>query len=276
MLAFILNYAMLQPMTSNVRSLHTLWERGCTFLGSEVAIMGGAMSWVSERNLVSALSNAGAFGVIAASSMPPELLKSEIIATQARTTLPFGVNLILMHPQLDALIEVCRETGVTHVVLAGGIPKKPTIDSIHAFGAKVIAFAPTVMIAKKLIKMGADALVIEGNEAGGHIGPVSTNVLAQEILPAISEVPVFIAGELVAEKQLLIICAWARQAFSLAHALSARMNQSRTPILSAPSYSPLPEMLRFRCNIIRILLSFQCERLLTKPVKPLHAFKKKP
>lgn len=152
------------------------------------------MSWVSERNLVSALSNAGAFGVIAASSMPPELLDKEIKATQALTKKPFGVNLILMHPQLEQLIQACADNHVTHVVLAGGIPKRNTVDSIKAFGAKVIGFAPTAAIGKKLIKMGVDALVIEGSEAGGHIGPVSTSVLAQEILPQIKEVPVFVAG----------------------------------------------------------------------------------
>jgi enoyl-[acyl-carrier protein] reductase II len=181
-------------MTSGSQQLQTLWQRGCDFLGTQHAIMGGAMSWVSERNLVSALSNAGAFGVIAASSMPPEILKTEIDATKAMTDKPFGVNLILMHPQLDALIDVCAQAKVSHVVLAGGIPKKTTIERIKAFGAKVIAFAPTPAIGKKMIKMGADALVIEGAEAGGHIGPVSTSVLAQEILPVIKDVPVFVAG----------------------------------------------------------------------------------
>lgn len=175
-------------------TLQQLWQRGAAFLGCEHAIMGGAMSWVSERNLVSALSNAGAFGVIAASSMPPELLDAEIQATRTLTTMPFGVNLILMHPQLDALIDVCGKNHVSHIVLAGGIPKKSTVDAIKAFGAKVIAFAPTAVIGKKLVKMGVDALIIEGMEAGGHIGPVSTSVLAQEILPEISEVPVFVAG----------------------------------------------------------------------------------
>lgn len=157
-------------------------------------MMGGAMSWVSERHLVAALSNAGAFGVIAASSMSPELLATEIAATQSLTQKPFGVNLILMHPQLDELLHVCAAAKVSHVVLAGGIPKKPTIDAIHAFSGKAVAFAPTVAIAHKLIKMGVDALVIEGSEAGGHIGPVSTAVLAQEILPEVQEVPVFVAG----------------------------------------------------------------------------------
>lgn len=174
--------------------LQPLWQRGCDFLGSQYAILGGAMSWVSERNLVSALSNAGAFGVIAASSMPAELLQQEIAATQQLTQKPFGVNLIIMHPKLDELVEVCIAARVSHVVLAGGIPKATTIARLKEGGCKVIGFAPTAMMGKKLIRMGIDALIIEGSEAGGHIGPVSTSVLAQEILPVIREVPVFVAG----------------------------------------------------------------------------------
>ena len=170
-------------------------ERGAAFLGSDVAIMAGAMSWVSERNLVAAMSNAGGFGVIACGAMTVELLDKEIAATKALTDKPFGVNLITMHPDLMALIEVCAKHEVGHVVLAGGLPPKGSLEAIKASGAKVICFAPTLALAKKLIRSGVDALVIEGSEAGGHIGPVSTSVLAQEILPAIaSDVPVFIAG----------------------------------------------------------------------------------
>lgn len=174
--------------------LDQLWSRGKAFLGTDHAILGGAMSWVSERRLVSSLSNAGGFGVIACGAMPPELLEQEIAATKALTDKPFGVNLIIMHPKLEELIAVCARQQVSHVVLAGGIPKGPVIESIKAFGAKVICFAPSARIGQKLVKMGADALVIEGMEAGGHIGPVSTSVLAQEILPEITEVPVFVAG----------------------------------------------------------------------------------
>ena len=176
------------------QSLNQLWARGRELLGCEHAIMGGAMSWVSERNLVAALSNAGAFGVIACSSMPPELLDKEIKATRELTQKPFGVNLILMHPKLDELVEVCIANKVTHMVLAGGMPKAPTINRLKEGGCKVIAFAPTAAIGKKLVRMGVDALIIEGTEAGGHIGPVSTSVLAQEILPLIKDVPVFVAG----------------------------------------------------------------------------------
>lgn len=107
---------------------------------------------------------------------------------------PFGVNLILMHPKLDELVEACVANKITHVVLAGGMPKAPTIRRLKEGGAKVIAFAPTAGIGRKLVKMGVDALIIEGMEAGGHTGAVSTSVLAQEILPAIREVPIFVAG----------------------------------------------------------------------------------
>ena len=174
-----------------------LMQRGTDFLGCETAIMCGAMSWVSERNLVSAISNAGGFGVIACGAMTPELLDAEIAATRALTERPFGVNLITMHPQLFELIEVCGKHGIGHVVLAGGIPPKGSVEAIKggANPAKVICFAPTLALGKKLLRSGADALVIEGMEAGGHIGPVSTSVLAQEILPELAEEHVvFVAG----------------------------------------------------------------------------------
>ncbi len=172
-----------------------LMQRGCQFLGTEYAILCGAMSWVSERNLVSAISNAGGFGVIACGAMTPDLLDTEIAATKALTSKPFGVNLITMHPMLFDLIAVCARHGVSHVVLAGGIPPKGSVEAIKAFGAKVLVFAPTLALAKKLLRSGADALVIEGSEAGGHIGPVATSVLAQEFLPELAaDHVVFVAG----------------------------------------------------------------------------------
>ena len=170
-------------------------QRGTDFLGCKYSILCGAMSWVSERNLVSAISNAGGFGVIACGAMTPDLLDNEIAETRKLTDKPFGVNLITMHPQLFDLIAVCKKHGVGHVVLAGGIPPKGSVEAIKEFGAKVIVFAPTLALAKKLLRSGGDALVIEGMEAGGHIGPVSTSVLAQEFLPELSEdYVVFVAG----------------------------------------------------------------------------------
>ncbi len=175
-------------------ALDQLWARGRAFLGTDVAIMGGAMSWVSERHLVSAISNAGGFGVIAAGSMSPDLLEAEIAATKKLTQRPFGVNLITMHPQLAGLISVCLQAEIGHVVLAGGIPPTSAVRAVKDGGARLICFAPALVLARRLVRSGADALVIEGSEAGGHIGPVSLNVLAQEVLPHVREVPIFVAG----------------------------------------------------------------------------------
>ena len=94
----------------------------------------------------------------------------------------------------DRLAEVCLDQNVGHVVLAGGLPPREVMQQLKGRGAKVLCFAPSLALAKKLIRSGADGLVIEGMEAGGHIGPVSTSVLAQEILPFVDEVPVFVAG----------------------------------------------------------------------------------
>ncbi len=175
--------------------LNNLMARGTAFLGCQVALMGGAMSWVSERHLVAAISNAGAFGVLACGAMTPELLDNEIRETKARTERPFGVNLITMHPQLSELIDVCARHGVGCIVLAGGLPPGGAIERIKAAGAKLVCFAPALSLAKRLIRSKVDALVIEGMEAGGHIGPVSTSVLAQEILPVVAgDIPVFVAG----------------------------------------------------------------------------------
>ena len=182
-------------MSAGHKRLKQLMHRGTEFLGCDIAIMGGAMTWVSDRHLVSAISNAGGFGVIACGSMSPELLDTEIAETKKRTNRPFGVNLITMHPDLFELIDTCANHGVTHVVLAGGLPPGGAIDRIKSSGAKLVGFAPALSLAKKLMRSGVDALVIEGMEAGGHIGPVSTSVLAQEILPHVAhDIPVFVAG----------------------------------------------------------------------------------
>ena len=178
------------------RQLDAYWARGCAFLGTRYAIMGGAMSWVSERNLVAAISNAGGFGVVACGSLAPDQLAAEIDGVHERCDKPFGVNIIVMHPQLDALVATCVERRVGHVVLAGGMPPRRAIQTLKEAGVRVIAFAPTLPLARRLAGHGIDALIIEGMEAGGHIGPVSTNVLAQEVLPQFDKVPVFVGGGL--------------------------------------------------------------------------------
>ena len=182
------------PPLSPESLLQGLWQGGRDFLGCRHAIMGGAMTWLSERNLVAAISNGGGYGVLACGAMSPDLLDAEVAATKELTDKPFGVNLITIHPELDALIDICIKHQVSHVVLAGGLPPAAAIRRVKDAGAKVICFAPALVLAKRLLRSGADALVIEGAEAGGHIGPVATSVLAQEILPEVKDIPVFVAG----------------------------------------------------------------------------------
>ena len=182
------------PVPGARPALGALMSRGTALLGSELAILGGAMTWVSDHALVSAISNAGGFGIIACGAMTTDLLAAEIRKTRERTDRPFGVNLIVMHPDLEALITTCIEEKAGLIVLAGGLPKPQAIARIKEAGCKVIAFAPSASIGKRLVRNGVDGLVIEGAEAGGHVGPVSTSVLAQEILPVIRDVPVFVAG----------------------------------------------------------------------------------
>lgn len=170
-----------------------LWEKGTRFLGSHYGILGGAMTWISDHQLVSAISNAGGFGVLACGALKPDMLAQEIIKTQERTSNPFGVNLIIFHHNIADLIRVCGECHVSHVFLGGGVPSQDMITALRDWGIKVVGFCPSAMVGKRMIKMGIEALVIEGNEAGGHVGPVATQVLAQEILP-LFDVPIFVAG----------------------------------------------------------------------------------
>ena len=180
---------------AGLRALDALMARGAAFLGAERAIMGGAMTWVSERHLVSAISNAGGFGVLAGGALDVDALRGEIRATRALTDRPFGVNIITLHPAFDALLEMVIAEGVSHVVLGGGLPKGTAIARLKEAGVRVLCFAPSLAVARKLMRAGVDALIIEGAEAGGHVGPVSTQVLAQEILPALgADIPIFVAG----------------------------------------------------------------------------------
>ena len=176
------------------KKLKKIFSKGSKFLGVDYPIMGGAMTWISDANLVSAMSNSGGFGVIAAGSMNDIQLQQEINNTKLKTNKPFGVNLILLHPEIENLIEVCIKTKVKLVVFAGGFPKRRQIEKLKNRGIQTMCFATTNSIAKKMLDYGIEGLILEGNEAGGHIGPVSINVLVQEILPDFSHIPVFVAG----------------------------------------------------------------------------------
>jgi enoyl-[acyl-carrier protein] reductase II len=174
--------------------LNKIWKRGTDFLGVKYSILCGAMSWVSESNLVAAVSNSGGFGIIAAANMPGDILAAEIEKTFKKTRYNFGVNIITVTPYLKDQLDVALQKEVTHIFFGGGIPNGKDIQRVKEAGSKVICFAPTISLAKRMIRHGVDALIIEGNEAGGHIGPISTSLLVQEIILNIKEVPVFVAG----------------------------------------------------------------------------------
>ena len=174
--------------------LNKIWARGKDFLGSELPIMCGAMTWISDPPLVSLMSNLGAFGVLAAGNMPPELFAEQVDKTNELTDRPFAGNVITIAPNYQDHLDILCEKKVGHIVFAGSLPRGVEIKQAKESGAKVLAFASTTSIAKRMISNGADALILEGSEAGGHIGHVSTMVLLQEILFSFPEVPIFVAG----------------------------------------------------------------------------------
>jgi enoyl-[acyl-carrier protein] reductase II len=169
-------------------------EKGKAFLGCKYPIMCGAMTWVSDPKLVSTIGNAGGFGLLAGGNTPVDIFQEQIIKTQELTDKPFGVNLITLAPVYESQLELVCKLGCAFVVFAGSIPKKSEIEKAKRCGAKVICFASTAPLAHSLIDRGADGLILEGSEAGGHIGPVALSVLIQQILFSVDSVPIFIAG----------------------------------------------------------------------------------
>jgi enoyl-[acyl-carrier protein] reductase II len=169
-------------------------HRGKAFLGCEIPIMCGAMTWISDCVLIGAVGSAGGFGLLAGGNAPADILAEEILKTHACTEMPFGVNLITLTPMYNEQIRVVCDLKCNLVVFAGGIPKENEIDQVKMSGAKVVCFAPTAPLAHRLIHMGVDAILLEGSEAGGHIGPVSLSVLIQQILFETEKIPIFVAG----------------------------------------------------------------------------------
>jgi len=177
------------------RRLSKHWNKGREFLGVRYPLLCGAMTWISDSRLVRAVGEAGAFGVLAAGNMPVENLEAEVKAVQAADpAIPFAVNLITIAPNYQAHLKKLAEMGVPYIVFAGSFPKKGDVQMAKASGAKVMCFASTGSIAARMIDYGTDALILEGSEAGGHIGHVSTVVLIQEVLFRFDQVPVFVAG----------------------------------------------------------------------------------
>jgi enoyl-[acyl-carrier protein] reductase II len=177
-----------------MEKLAKLWQSGKNFLGVRIPIVAGAMTWISDSHFTAAVSNAGAFGCLAAGNMEPGMLNKEIKRTQELTDNPFAVNLITIAPNYKDHLRVATENKVPFIVFAGSFPRAPEVKIAKQSGAKVMAFASTESIAKRLIDTGVDALILEGSEAGGHVGHVSLGILLQQVLFKIDEVPVFVAG----------------------------------------------------------------------------------
>jgi enoyl-[acyl-carrier protein] reductase II len=152
------------------------------------------MTWISDPKLVSVVGNCGGFGLLAGGNAPVEVLKNQILETREMTAHPFGANIITLAPVYKDQLNLVCDMECEFIVFAGGIPKKNDIQQAKKAGAKVICFASTAPLAIMLIERGADALILEGSEAGGHIGPVALSVLIQQILFEVDSVPIFIAG----------------------------------------------------------------------------------
>ena len=161
-------------------------------LGIEYPVIQGGMAWVAEAKLAAAVSNAGGLGLIAGGSAPKEVIREEIRKAKALTDKPFGVNIMLMSPNARDLAELVVEEGVKVVTTGAGSPGK-YMEAWKAAGIKVIPVVPSVALAKRMERMGADALVAEGTEAGGHIGETTTMCLVPQIADAV-EIPVVAAG----------------------------------------------------------------------------------
>jgi enoyl-[acyl-carrier protein] reductase II len=150
---------------------------------------------ISESGLVSLMTNLGGFGCLAAGNMPPELFAAEVEKTQELTDKPFAANLITIAPNYLAHLEILTAAKLSHITFAGSIPRRTEVEMAKQSGAKVLCFASNPSIARRMLDYGADALILEGSEAGGHIGHVSTAVLLQDVLFEFGEqVPIFVAG----------------------------------------------------------------------------------
>lgn len=169
------------------------WKRGTEFLRVKYPIISGAMTWISDSKLVKAVSDAGGMGVLAAGNMPGDLFEKEI-RTLEEAGANYGVNLITIAPQYRNHLKIAAERNAPFIVFAGSFPRKNELKEAKESGAKVICFASTESIARRMIEYGADALILEGSEAGGHIGHVSTIVLIQQVLFNFPGIPIFVAG----------------------------------------------------------------------------------
>lgn len=161
-------------------------------LGCQYPIIQGGMAWIAEHNLAAAVSNAGGIGLIAGGSAPIDYLREQIRLCKEKTDKPFGVNIMLMSPNAEDLAQLCIDEKVAVVTTGAGNPGK-FIPAWKEAGIKVIPVIPSVALAKRMERAGADAVVAEGTESGGHIGENTTMCLVPQVVDAL-EIPVIAAG----------------------------------------------------------------------------------
>ena len=173
----------------------------CKLLGIKYPIFQGAMAWIANGNLAGHVSKDGGLGIIAGGGMPVDILREEIRKVKSITSNPFGVNLMLMMADVEKQIEVCIEEGVPVVTTGAGNPG-PYMERLKAAGIKVIPVVASVALAKRMEKIGADAVIAEGMEGGGHIGTLTTMSLVPQVVEAVN-IPVIAAGGIAGGKQFL-------------------------------------------------------------------------
>ena len=176
-------------------------NRVCNILGIKYPIIQGAMAWIADGNLAGQVSKEGGLGIIAGGGMPVDILKENIKKAKEITSNPFGVNLMLMMPNIEDQIDVCIEEGVKIVTTGAGNPGV-YMEKLKAHGIKVVPVVASVALAKRMERIGADAIIAEGMEAGGHIGEITTMALVPQIAEAVS-IPVIAAGGVAGGKQFL-------------------------------------------------------------------------
>ena len=170
------------------------FARGREFLGARYPFICGAMTWVSDAKLVAAVCNAGGFACLAAGNSPIDVLERQIAETRRLTDRPFAVNLITVAPAYKNHLELVRQMQLPFIIFAGSFPREKEVEIAKNSGAKVLCFASTMSIAERMRRYGADALILEGMESGGHIGHVTLAVLLQQVLFQLADYPVFVAG----------------------------------------------------------------------------------
>lgn len=164
----------------------------CDILNIDYPIIQGGMAWIATAELAGAVSNAGGLGLIGCGNAPADKIREEIRKIKQITNKPYGANVMLLSPYVDEVVEVLLEEKVPVITTGAGNPGK-YIDKFKEIGTNVIPVVPTVALAKRMEKLGADAIIVEGTEAGGHIGELTTMALLPQIVDAV-DIPVIAAG----------------------------------------------------------------------------------